>query len=38
MPTNYIVPTKLHDDLVAAAYRHRGYTVDEAAAGAGFPN
>jgi L-2-hydroxycarboxylate dehydrogenase (NAD+) len=36
MPTNFIVPPKLHNDLVAAAYRHRGYTADEAAAGAKF--
>ncbi len=34
MATNYIVPRKIHNDLVAAAYRHRGYTADEAAAGA----
>src|SRR3954447_12231980 len=34
--TNYIVPVQLHNDLVAAAYRHRGYTADEAAAGAKF--
>ena len=36
MATNYVVPPKLHDDLVAAAYRHRGYTAEEAAAGAKF--
>jgi len=36
MPTNYLVPVKMHNDLVAAAYRHRGYTADEAAAGAKF--
>jgi LDH2 family malate/lactate/ureidoglycolate dehydrogenase len=36
MTINYIVPTKTHNDLVAAAYRHRGYTADEAAAGARF--
>jgi LDH2 family malate/lactate/ureidoglycolate dehydrogenase len=36
MVTNFIVPPKLHNDLVAAAYRHRGYTADEAAAGAKF--
>lgn len=33
---NYIVPPKLHHDLVAAAYRHRGYAVDEAQAAARF--
>jgi len=36
MPTNYILPPNLHNDLVAAAYRHRGYTETEAAAGARF--
>jgi L-2-hydroxycarboxylate dehydrogenase (NAD+) len=36
MPTTYLLPTQLHNDLVAAAYRHRGYTADEAAAGARF--
>jgi len=38
MATNYIVPHNVHDDLVAAAYRHRGYTADEAAAAARFSN
>lgn len=38
MATNFIVPPKLHDDLVAAAYRHRGYAADEAAAAARFSN
>jgi LDH2 family malate/lactate/ureidoglycolate dehydrogenase len=38
MATNYIVPHNLHDDLVAAAYRHRGFTADEAAAAARFSN
>lgn len=33
---NYIVPVRLHNDLVSAAYRHRGYTADEADAGARF--
>ncbi|MCC7351699.1 MAG: Ldh family oxidoreductase [Phycisphaerales bacterium] len=33
---NYIVPQKIHHDLVAAAYRHRGYTADEAQAAARF--
>jgi len=36
MATNFLVPVKLHNDLVAAAYRHRGYNADEAAAGARF--
>src|ERR1700722_9774642 len=36
MAANFIVPVKLHDDLVAAAYRQRGYTADEAAAAAKF--
>lgn len=36
MSTNYIVPAKIHDALVEAAYRHRGYTAEEAAAGARF--
>ena len=36
MPTNYIVPPKLHNELVAAAYRHRGFSPDEAAAAARF--
>jgi LDH2 family malate/lactate/ureidoglycolate dehydrogenase len=36
MSTNYIVPPKVHNDLVAAAYLHRGYTGDEAAAAARF--
>lgn len=31
-----IVPEKQHHDLVAAAYRHRGYLPDEAADGARF--
>lgn len=36
MASNYIMPTKLHNDLVAAAYRHRGFAQDEAEAGAKF--
>jgi LDH2 family malate/lactate/ureidoglycolate dehydrogenase len=36
MATTYIVPVKVHDALVDAAYRHRGYTADEAAAAARF--
>jgi LDH2 family malate/lactate/ureidoglycolate dehydrogenase len=34
--TYYVVPEKLHNALVAAAYRHRGYLVDEAAEAARF--
>jgi len=34
--TNYVVPVALHNDLVAAAYRKRGYSADEAQAGARF--
>ena len=34
--TNYIVPTETHLELVVAAYRHRGYTADEARAAARF--
>jgi len=36
MSTNYIVPTKVHNALVEAAYRYRGYTAEEAEAGARF--
>jgi LDH2 family malate/lactate/ureidoglycolate dehydrogenase len=36
MATNYIVPPAVHNDLVAAAYRKRGYSNDEAQAGAKF--
>src|SRR3954463_7941171 len=36
MALNYIVPPKLHNDLVAAAYRMRGYSSDEADAAARF--
>ena len=32
----YVVPETLHNDLVAAAYRHRGYSADESVAGARF--
>jgi LDH2 family malate/lactate/ureidoglycolate dehydrogenase len=34
--TNYILPVKIHNDLIAAAYRHRGYSAEEAAAAARF--
>jgi LDH2 family malate/lactate/ureidoglycolate dehydrogenase len=33
---NYVMPAEVHNDLVAAAYRHRGYAADEAAAAARF--
>jgi LDH2 family malate/lactate/ureidoglycolate dehydrogenase len=36
MTINYIVPAKTHNDLVAAAYRHRGFHADEADAAARF--
>src|SRR5688572_30026549 len=36
MPTNYVMPTRVHNDLVAAAYRKRGFTPDESDAGARF--
>src|SRR4051812_2422628 len=36
MALNYIVPPKLHNELVAAAYRKRGYAADEADAAARF--
>lgn len=32
----YIVPVRVHNDLVAAAYRKRGFTPEEAAHGARF--
>src|ERR1051326_6641817 len=35
MPT-HVMPVKVHNDLVAAAYRHRGYAPEEADAGARF--
>jgi LDH2 family malate/lactate/ureidoglycolate dehydrogenase len=34
MPTNYIMPAAVHNELVSAAYRKRGYTADEANAAA----
>jgi LDH2 family malate/lactate/ureidoglycolate dehydrogenase len=37
MPTNYhIMPFSVHDDLVAAAFRKRGFTAEESAAAARF--
>ncbi len=36
MATNYVMPVRLHNDLVAAAYQHRGYNADEAAKAARF--
>src|SRR3954467_1881753 len=36
MATNYIVPPQIHNELVAAAYRKRGYSAEEAQAGAKF--
>ena len=34
--SEFIIPVSVHNDLVAAAYRHRGYTADEADAAARF--
>lgn len=36
METFYVVPEAQHNALVAAAYKHRGYTVAESVAGARF--
>src|SRR5206468_10766029 len=36
MATNFVVPVQVHNDLVAAAYRQRGYSADEASAAARF--
>src|SRR5271170_243414 len=39
MPTTYfIMPGEVHDSIVAAAYRARGFTADEASAAARFCN
>lgn len=34
--TYHVMPQDVHDRIVAAAFRHRGYTADEAAAAARF--
>lgn len=34
MPTTYVLPVSVHDDLVTAVYRHRGYGPEESAAAA----
>jgi LDH2 family malate/lactate/ureidoglycolate dehydrogenase len=36
MATQYVMSAKAHDDLVSAAFRHRGYTAEESAAAARF--
>ena len=36
MSQSFVVPVQLHNDLVAAAYRARGFTEDEAQAAARF--
>jgi ureidoglycolate dehydrogenase (NAD+) len=36
MTKTYVMPVKMHNDLVVAAYLHRGYTQEEAEAGARF--
>src|SRR5271163_384970 len=38
MAITYVMPHATHDELVAAAYRHRGYNADESAAAAKFSN
>jgi ureidoglycolate dehydrogenase (NAD+) len=38
MPSTYVMPPKLHDDLVAAAYRQRGFSPEESSAAAKFSN
>ncbi len=35
-PTNYVMPASVHNDIVEAAYRHRGFSADEARAAARF--
>lgn len=34
MPTQYVLPVAAHNAIVTAAYRHRGFTADEAEAAA----
>ncbi len=36
MSQTFVMPVSMHNDLVAAAYRNRGFTADEAEAGARF--
>jgi LDH2 family malate/lactate/ureidoglycolate dehydrogenase len=36
MATNFVMPPQQHNDLVAAAYRKRGFTAEESDAGARF--
>ena len=36
MASSFVVPVKVHNDLIAAAYRHRGFSADEADAAARF--
>jgi len=36
MASNYIMPAEVHDDLVKAAFIHRGFEVEESAAAARF--
>ena len=36
MPTHYVMPVAVHNSLVEAAFKHRGYTADESAAAARF--
>src|SRR5882672_12789060 len=37
MATNFIMPVAVHNQIVAAAYKKRGYSPDEAEAGASVP-
>lgn len=36
MPTNYVMPVQVHNDLVSAAFRKRNYTQEESLAAARF--
>src|SRR5215212_8443957 len=36
MPTNYVMPVAVHNSLVEAAFKHRGYTAEESSAAARF--
>src|SRR3954466_13684549 len=36
MATTFIMPVPMHNEIVASAYRHRGYSADEADAAARF--
>jgi len=36
MPTNYVMPVAVHNSLVEAGFKHRGYTAEESSAAARF--